>query len=581
MPTDSSNSEDSSDMEEEEEEEESQESISGHEEENEMLSASQPEQEQPQPLARDHSYLDASHPLLPENPSFLSGSNQWQGGTSSIDNKDDNSFFARTFQQERKDPFQLAILELRGVVLFPGSSIPIKLQNKSMIRYLGRQIQLCRTHPELQPKVELGIMAQQEETFLLDMPIVIRRLADGRIVRDGDMRVGNARFRIFQRGNQYQAPTPQNNRYAEPQSSEIRQDPYIGRIGTIATVRHTHERTDNTRPTVVASSSVAGSSSLWTQYEDVNELVLTAVGTSRFRIVDVVNDDSNSTRGNIFMVEELKDDAMARPVSIMKPFSSGNITVGCYHDDTEEITEDDYSANSTDGGAVTTSKISRQSLIAWNLSQVTPVPYHIHNRFSPWSLMGHIMDALQTNAGSNNLPSLGADGINRKHLEPTRFSFWIANNAPFTEAQRLELLSMHSTLERLLMIWKEIEKMTAKPLVICCNTCTSILSFTKDVFTVGGAEGSTSAYVNAAGYIHQITTLRDLIDENRVFFDGQPSTHNSYFPGYSWHITLCRRCESLLGWKFRKVCSESIESPDRPGTFFGFMSSNVITRQLT
>ena len=62
----------------------------------------------------------------------------------------------------------------------------------------------------------------------------------------------------------------------------------------------------------------------------------------------------------------------------------------------------------------------------------------------------------------------------------------------------------------------------------------------------------------------------------------------SYFPGYSWTITYCSRCASLLGWKFRKVnpkssrsssgtASENQQHPDRPSEFFGFMSSSIVT----
>lgn len=108
----------------------------------------------------------------------------------------------------------------------------------------------------------------------------------------------------------------------------------------------------------------------------------------------------------------------------------------------------------------------------------------------------------------------------------TGFSFWIANNVPLKESERLNLLEIHSTLERLRIVWEEIQKLVERPSVICCSDCESVLSFTNDVFTVGGAEGSTSTYVNGGGYIHQITTLRSLVDENKVVFEGYPSTEN-------------------------------------------------------
>jgi cereblon len=164
----------------------------------------------------------------------------------------------------------------------------------------------------------------------------------------------------------------------------------------------------------------------------------------------------------------------------------------------------------------------------------------------------------------------------------TRFSFWMSNNTPLTEAERLELLKMHSTLERLRFLWKTIQRLTSGPRHICCAFCKVRLCEVTNVFTVVGAEGATSTYVNDLGYVHQITTLRT-VNTRKISFEGSPSTHNSYFPGYSWHITRCRRCASLLGWKFDKVGrnasrnEEETSSPDRPDVFFGFMSSNLVT----
>jgi hypothetical protein len=106
-----------------------------------------------------------------------------------------------------------------------------------------------------------------------------------------------------------------------------------------------------------------------------------------------------------------------------------------------------------------------------------------------------------------------------------KFAFWMANNAPFTEKERLCLLKMHSVLERLKFIWEAVQKLTATPGYICCSQCGTSFTSVKNVFTVGGAEGSTSTYVNDNGYIHQITTLR-AVNERKLFFQGRPSTVN-------------------------------------------------------
>jgi hypothetical protein len=144
--------------------------------------------------------------------------------------------------------------------------------------------------------------------------------------------------------------------------------------------------------------------------------------------------------------------------------------------------------------------------------------------------------------------------IDKKLLEPTKFSFWIASNMPFTEGERLKLLQMHSTFERLRIIYDRVKDLSIRESYICCCQCEAKLTNVKNVFTVGGAEGATSNYgkqiekypwlllvvtkqpltvliplksreVNDHGYIHQIMTLRE-VDAGKLFFHGDPSTEN-------------------------------------------------------
>lgn len=124
-----------------------------------------------------------------------------------------------------------------------------------------------------------------------------------------------------------------------------------------------------------------------------------------------------------------------------------------------------------------------------------------------------------------------------------RFSFWMANNAPFTERERLVLLRMHSVLERLIFIWKAVDRLSKQESVICCTQCKSRFTTVTDIFTVAGAEGTTAAYVNDHGCIHQITTLRT-IDERKVLFHGSPSTDNRYVAAHAGMI----RCHACVGW---------------------------------
>jgi len=91
-------------------------------------------------LPRDHSYLVTPHPLVsPYNPQKMSRS------------------------RSNRRFIDLPILELYGVVLFPGSIIPVKLRERSWIEYLGRQIAILRELPHLQSEVRLGILAYKPD----------------------------------------------------------------------------------------------------------------------------------------------------------------------------------------------------------------------------------------------------------------------------------------------------------------------------------------------------------------------------------------------------------------------------------
>lgn len=91
-------------------------------------------------LPRDHAYLVTAHPLISAyKPQKIS-----------------NKTSSRRF-------VNLAVLELYGVVLFPGSTIPVKLRERSWIEYLGRQIAIMRELPHLHSEVRLGILAYKPD----------------------------------------------------------------------------------------------------------------------------------------------------------------------------------------------------------------------------------------------------------------------------------------------------------------------------------------------------------------------------------------------------------------------------------
>ena len=365
---------------------------------------------------REHSYLEESHPLLPDADRYRQTNKQTNHST--------------TLKHQR---YELAILELHGVVLFPDCTIPVELQNRSMIRYIGRQIKLCRNDPVAQPRVMIGILPYESSPSISIERTLQSRFGIPNAHAHANQDFPNAQLRrrswMWQRfsfGNGDIAPTAssRNLRQAlmalrdefgdsdsdDSSESSDSQDlvlpfqsqprtrippprpshPLVGRIGTIATVQHTHERSTRRRRRSNSNQQQmeTEADSIWGNYEEAPELVFTAVGTSRFRILSCINDEQN-----IFEVEELFEPSLVKP-----PFASQQLP-GCT--------------------ALGDPIPSHNQRMAWNLSQLTPLPYSLYQHKMPWCLVEKIAKALKTNEWRGNLPSLGDESIvtNRSKLE--------------------------------------------------------------------------------------------------------------------------------------------------------------------
>ena len=428
-------------------------------------------------LPRDHSYLEESHPLcLP-----------------------DHRVVGKDKGRPNNNTLELAVLQLHGVVLFPNCTIPVKLQNRSLIRYLGNKIRLCRHDPLSQPKVQLGIVTY-ESSPLSSSPSELR-LSSSRLrprprrrhqeepdttttreqheqheqheqqLRRGSwMRQrfsfgdgGNSNHRIRQSitilrdefemmdGNDYYDDDSDDdddenenddddndengNESIQDDQHEHKQHPFVGRIGTIATVQYTHERTTiiNRRGNNNSNSNSNhddddvddDSSSLWRRYEDMDEIVFTAIGTSRFRILSCVNDDDNDCK--IFKVVELNDEPLPRPPFSTRPLpfrtqqyqrrrkrsrERSSDEECTYDDEAEEEEEESTDFTTTVVDNTNKRPIQRQTdRMAQNLSQLTAVPFFVYRHWMPNAIVEKIVMKLNTNDGRDNLPSLRKDDI--------------------------------------------------------------------------------------------------------------------------------------------------------------------------
>jgi cereblon len=155
-------------------------------------------------------------------------------------------------------------------------------------------------------------------------------------------------------------------------------------------------------------------------------------------------------------------------------------------------------------------------------------------------------------------------------LDPSAFSNWISSNMPLSQDDRLDLLEMTCTVQQLTYIIQKLEDKQLES-ILRCKWCGAAISQIRHVFSVGGSAGTTGAYVNEHGVVHQTVTLRKI--DGNVVCVGRPETRESWFPGFNWQVAHCSICAEHLGWKFRRVGGENDDDlPDRPGSFWGFSS---------
>ena len=616
-----------------------------------------------------HSYLPGpSHPLL--NSSSLSyppEDSSHQDDRASTCRASTSSLPATHNDLSPLIMDELPILELPGLVLFPGCSIPIRLQNRSWIQHLGRHIDASRrvgSHGFGQT-VRLGILTQQqqeeESIFAVHHQPARRRFsALRRGVRNSQQQRRISRilqqelFGNMEDINDSNSSDDDDNNTDDDDdergghrssSNATRRNlhPFVGRVGTIATITYTHgdavldENGGNNSNSNININNNARSSGVWQQHaENQTELILQAVGTERFRIHSYLEIQSFA-EVQVFQVEKFYQDSnplscplaswtgIPRRLSVDPALvdsdgkdcklesSSSHDNLSSKSSPTERTRRPSSSQHQQDKSHSTQYFVSHQESLIRQLSAVTPIPWKALQQVWPWRLVGNMVKSIQSHSISQRKRvrrsnddregGMTADDHNQEHQSPgsllsslaellqnketgslidhpTKFSFWMAANMPLSVEEKLVLLQVPSTVERLKLLQKHLGRYTKASFAVCCKSCRIELSNVDRVFTVGGAEGTTGNFVNEHGFIHQVVTLRE-INEEEVVCVGPASTENSYFPGYSWTVTYCQRCGTLLGWKFHWVgdAGRARRTPEknRPDSFFGFMSSSLVT----
>lgn len=146
--------------------------------------------------------------------------------------------------------------------------------------------------------------------------------------------------------------------------------------------------------------------------------------------------------------------------------------------------------------------------------------------------------------------------------DPIDLSYWIIQNLPLEDSQRLQLLAINNPNQRLRAELSILQKCQ----VLCCRECDHAVARQTDVFSMS-KEGPQGAYVNPFGHVHETLTVHKA-DGIRVITP--PSTEFSWFPGYSWAITECAYCRNHMGWLFTATKNHL-----RPTKFWGLCRGSL------
>ena len=104
------------------------------------------------------------------------------------------------------------------------------------------------------------------------------------------------------------------------------------------------------------------------------------------------------------------------------------------------------------------------------------------------------------------------------------------------------------------------EQETEQSRSIRCRACDQELADEDAPFSVAGGTPVRS-FVNPAGVVHELITLRDVHDVR----DHGPRTGDfTWFPGFTWRFTACGGCGIFLGW-----CFEAEKPSQDPARFHG------------
>lgn len=111
--------------------------------------------------------------------------------------------------------------------------------------------------------------------------------------------------------------------------------------------------------------------------------------------------------------------------------------------------------------------------------------------------------------------------------------------------------------------WRDAEDETGEAKALVCSVCAQRI--TDEALRTERSGAHEHTFVNPGGFVHRV---RCFAAASGVAERGEPSRAFSWFPGYTWQILHCSRCDVHIGWLYRA-----------PGdVFYGLVAERLVER---
>ncbi|KAL0711730.1 hypothetical protein Bca4012_018708 [Brassica carinata] len=439
---------------------------------------------------------------------------------------------------------KLPLFYLEGVVLFPESTLPLRIIQSSFLAAVERALN------QTNAPCTIGVIRVYREGHQFKYASVgtTAEIRQYRRLSDGSFNVitrGQQRFRLKRRWTDVEGfPCGEVHIVDEDVPLRTPRDAF-GKLVPVSNLRSRYISSKMSTATPhrdTEEKSVANSEESFESGLTLSEKRL------HYSAVDSIMDDWTSS----------DDDQVASTSNIQ---SSGcSMSSGCSGQD-DRNKEGKYANGNT---PVSQGKDQKQNRLTsfrersdLNRFRMAPRafwPFWVHRMYDSYHLAQRAADLWKQIVGVPNMDAV----VNK----PDILSFFIATKLPVSESTRQELLEIDGVSYRL---HREIELLESFDRVRCKH-CQTVIARRSDMLVMS-SDGPLGAYVNPQGHVHEIMTFHKA---NDIALRGRPVLKDSWFPGYAWTIANCATCETQLGWLFTAANNKF-----KPSSFWAVRSSQV------